>query len=270
MKNSRIDYEIAESPDKLPPIREGFIRLNHRCLNRGAEHIRTEGLVYQYSEEHKKNNPYTTGHSNITQTTNAWSEDGFWDNLQGVGHTYPGDVNVIFDMPIEEYAMHTRGDYNYSTDGAKVDAGYVVGIISNYGCSGCDLPFLTADETSKMRKSSNNNPLPPFYESNWKNDEKILAIKIEEENSKITSERGFGFEKPTTNDNRETDNFGEWLDLGEEWDEIISPRVDIAERVSKAKARLKHEKKVPLIDDIKRNEIDFTKVKYTHSKLNNK
>lgn len=166
--NKETGAEIAISPDELPPLRKGYVRLIHQTNMEYANSLLENGLIYnrEYANKAGFSKYATIGSMALTYT-----EDEFWERLTHEETRHRGaDAIAIFDLPEEECSAHCKWFLTQYLDGT-ISRGYLVGVIPNYGTKEVDgdVKKLSVTEMEKMKKISQSNPLPPFYETpNWR------------------------------------------------------------------------------------------------------
>ncbi len=165
--NKETGFEIATIPEKLPPLRDGYIRLIHQTHFEHAESLVENGLVYNREFAQKEG---FSNYLDITSMALAYDEDSFWERLTEDGIRHKGaNAIAIFDMPIEECGAHQREQITPMLNGT-ISRGYMVGIIPNYGTKdGQTSEKLSIQEMEEKKRISKSNPLPPLYETpNWR------------------------------------------------------------------------------------------------------
>ena len=78
LTNKETGFEIAAVPEKLPPLREGYIRLVHQTHFEHADSLVENGLIYNGEFAHKEPFPHYT---DITSMAVANDEEGFCEKL---------------------------------------------------------------------------------------------------------------------------------------------------------------------------------------------
>lgn len=206
LTNKETGFEIATVPEKLPPLREGYIRLVHQTHFEHADSLVENGLIYNGEFAHKEPFPHYT---DITSMAVAYDEDGFWQRLTKEEIRHKGaDAIAIFDMPMEECGAHQKEPLTPMLNGT-ISRGYMVGIIPNYGTKdGITSEKLSVSEMEEKKAMSKSNPLPPYYETpNWReNVEKAWNAFL-----------GQG------NDREDKANSESWFDVGNETTSTVKP-----------------------------------------------
>ena len=176
--NKETGIKIANEPEELPPLREGYIRLKHMTNFSNAQSLAENGLVYneEYAQNFNKDNTKQkiyTSYLSIDSMANGFDEEDFWNSLTsetGIRHR-GSDAVAIFDMPIKEFMAHINENISQFLSGT-ISAGYMVGMIPNYGTRDMSgFERLTEEEMQKRKKQSLANPLPPDWETpHWQED----------------------------------------------------------------------------------------------------
>ena len=78
MINKETGAKLAVTPEELPPLREGYIRLVHQTNFDCAESLLENGLVY--NREYAKTS-VGSKYSDVTSMAVAYDENGFWNRL---------------------------------------------------------------------------------------------------------------------------------------------------------------------------------------------
>lgn len=162
--NKETGATIATSPEELPPLRNGYARLIHQTGMDDANSFLENGLIY--NSEYANKRGYSK-YSDVSSMAVAYTENRFWERLTHEEIRHRGaDAIAIFDLPEEELGAHQK-DFLAQYLNGTISRGYLVGIIPNYGTQ--DFKKLSMSEMEKMKKISQSNPLPPFYETpNWR------------------------------------------------------------------------------------------------------
>lgn len=204
--NKETGFEIATVPEKLPPLREGYIRLVHQTHFEHADSLVENGLIYNGEFAHKEGFSH---YMDITSMALAYDEDGFWQRLTKEEIRHKGaDAIALFDMPMEECGAHQKEPLTPMLNGT-ISRGYMVGIIPNYGTKdGITSEKLSVSEMEEKKAMSKSNPLPPYYETpHWReNVEKAWNAFL-----------GQG------NDREDKANSESWFDVGNETTSTVKP-----------------------------------------------
>lgn len=218
--NKETGCEIAGVPEKLPPLRDGYIRLIHQTNFDCAESLAENGLVYNRDFAQKDGFSY---YLDITSMALAYDEDSFWERLTKEEIRHKGaNAIAIFDMPIEECGAHQREQITPML-GGTISRGYMVGIIPNYGTRDNTISEkLSVQEMEDKKSASKSNSLPPLYETpNWRENIEKAWNTFYEENEYVDSNNPFNhsIQNNDTENNSvlETDYAGwDWFDFGDE------------------------------------------------------
>lgn len=166
LRNKETGEIIAKTPDKLPPLRKGFVRVVHQTRSDCMDGLIDNGLIYNRNYANK-NDTRAGNYTDVGFMTYAFTEDSFWESLtkEGVCHRN-SDTKAIFDMPVQEYEAHCQYLLGPHLNGT-LSRGYLVGAIPNYGTENLR---LTQPEMEKMKQKSLANPLSqkPYETPNWK------------------------------------------------------------------------------------------------------
>lgn len=204
--NKETGFEIATVPEKLPPLREGYIRLVHQTHFEHADSLVENGLIYNGEFAQKEGFSH---YMDITSMALAYDEDGFWQRLTKEEIRHKGaDAIAIFDMPMEECGAHQKEPLTPMLNGT-ISRGYMVGIIPNYGTKDNETSEkLSVSEMEEKKAMSKSNPLPPYYETpHWReNVEKAWDAFL-----------GQG------NDREDKANSESWFDVGNETTSTVRP-----------------------------------------------
>lgn len=204
--NKETGFEIATVPEKLPPLREGYIRLVHQTHFEHADSLVENGLIYNGEFAQKEGFSH---YMDITSMALAYDEDGFWQRLTKEEIRHKGaDAIAIFDMPMEECGAHQKEPLTPMLNGT-ISRGYMVGIILNYGTKDNETSEkLSVSEMEEKKAMSKSNPLPPYYETpHWReNVEKAWDAFL-----------GQG------NDREDKANSESWFDVGNETTSTVRP-----------------------------------------------
>lgn len=155
--NNQPQYTKLED---LPSLKQGWIRLVHRCIYKDhVDSIRENGLIF--NREAAKLSPLQRGSSypNITHMASVYDEESFWESMHKddfacYDNARYADTKIVFDMPLDEFCLlevfgrKIRG---------KVDNKYIVGVIPNVNGANKNL-ILSAEEVNVAKQKSQNNP----------------------------------------------------------------------------------------------------------------
>ena len=223
--NKETGFEIATIPEKLPPLRDGYIRLIHQTHFEHAESLVENGLVYNRKFAQKEG---FSNYLDITSMALAYDEDSFWERLTEDGIRHKGaNAIAIFDMPMEECGAHQRDKITPMLNGT-ISRGYMVGIIPNYGTMDSQTSEkLSIQEMEEKKRISKSNPLPPHYETpNWRENVETAWNIFREQSETVDNpfhhrQQNNDYENNT---NWETnDAEWDWFDFGDD-NEITSSR----------------------------------------------
>ncbi len=149
--------EVATRLEELPPLKEGFIRLKHRCMSESVGMILNAGLVFNRGVA--KVNVGGACYTDITAMASYYeNSDEFWNSMKKddfacFDNSRYADTQVIMDMPIEEFEfLESYGRFVHG----RVDNKYIVGVVRNYNGSNKDLVMPEA-EVEKAREQSEHN-----------------------------------------------------------------------------------------------------------------
>lgn len=146
--------------EDLPSLKQGWIRLVHRCIYKDhVDSIRENGLIFNW--EAAKLSPLQRGSSypNITHMASVYDEESFWESMHKDDFSYYdnaryADTKIVFDMPLDEFCLLQK--FGRKIKG-KVDNKYIVGIVPNVNGANKNL-ILSAEEVNEARQKSQNNP----------------------------------------------------------------------------------------------------------------
>ena len=103
--------EIFEELCQIPPLKEGWVRLVHRCIDKGSTvpNITKFGLVFN-KEAAGLSSIRGGSYNSITEMASAYDEKNFWeslkhDNFYGYDNAGYADTKLVFDMPMEEFCF---------------------------------------------------------------------------------------------------------------------------------------------------------------------
>ena len=126
--NKETGFEIATTPEKLPPLRNGYMRLIHQTSFNCAESLAENGLIYNRDLAQKDG---FSKYSDVTSMSHAYTENEFWERLTEENIRHKGaNAIAIFDMPMEELGAHQKY-YIANYLNGTISRGYMVGIIPN-------------------------------------------------------------------------------------------------------------------------------------------
>ncbi len=160
--------EIFDELCQIPPLREGWVRLVHRCIDKGSTvaNITKFGLVFN-KEAAGLTNIKGGSYNSITEMASAYDENGFWDSLKHddfycYDNARYADTKLIFDIPLEEFCfLETFG----RRIKGKVDAKYLVAKISNINGENSDIT-LPQEKIIQAQSVSRSNPYPQVQSNN--------------------------------------------------------------------------------------------------------
>ena len=160
--------EIFDELCQIPPLREGWVRLVHRCIDKGSTvtNITKFGLVFN-KEAAGLTNIKGGSYNSITEMASAYDENGFWDSLKHddfycYDNARYADTKLIFDVPLEEFCfLETFG----RRVKGKVDAKYLVAKISNINGENSDIT-LPQEKIIQAQSVSRSNPYPQVQSNN--------------------------------------------------------------------------------------------------------
>ena len=155
--NNQPQYTKLED---LPSLKQGWIRLVHRCIYKDhVDSIRENGLIF--NREAAKLSPLQRGSSypNITHMASVYDEESFWESMHKddfccYDNARYADTKIIFDMPLDEFCFLEK--FGQKVKG-KIDSKYIVGCISNVNGANKNL-ILSAEEINAAKQKSLNNP----------------------------------------------------------------------------------------------------------------
>lgn len=155
--------EIFDELCQIPPLREGWVRLVHRCIDKGSTvaNITKFGLVFN-KEAAGLTNIKGGSYNSITEMASAYDENGFWDSLKHddfycYDNARYADTKLIFDVPLEEFCfLETFG----RRIKGKVDAKYLVAKISNLNGDNPNIS-LSQEKVCQAQAISRKNPYYP-------------------------------------------------------------------------------------------------------------
>ena len=212
--NKETGAKIADMPEELPPLRDGYIRLIHQTSFTQGESLAEHGLIYnrEYAQKH--------GFSKYTEITSmavAYDEDSFWDRLTQEGIRHKGaNAIAVFDMPAEECKAHQIGQIAQYLNGT-ISRGYMVGMIPNYGTKDYQIcEKLSVVEMEEKKQISKSNPLPPLYETpEWRKNIAAAYETLQQENADNDRFIPHGGESNTGTDNDDSGNNddADWADF---------------------------------------------------------
>lgn len=187
--NNQPQYTKLED---LPSLKQGWIRLVHRCIYKDhVDSVRENGLIF--NREAAQLTPLQKGacYSDITSMASVYDEESFWDSVYKddfacYDNARYADTKIVFDMPLDEFCLLEKVGRKIR---GKVDSKYIVGIIPNVNGANKNL-ILSAKEVYTAKQKSQNNPPSQAYPNDIKViiDELLSASKYdkkEELRSKI-------------------------------------------------------------------------------------
>ena len=168
--------EIFEELCKIPPLKKGWVRLVHRCIDKGSTvpNITKFGLVFNKAAA-GLTNIKGGSYNSITEMASAYDENGFWDSLKHddfccYDNARYADTKLVFDMPMEEFCfLETFG----RRIKGKVDAKYLVAKISNINADNPNIT-LSQEKVCQAQAISHKNP----YHSVQCNDIEAMIEKL--------------------------------------------------------------------------------------------
>ena len=160
--------EIFDELCQIPPLREGWVRLVHRCIDKGSTvpNITKFGLVFN-KEAAGLSSIRGGSYNSITEMASTYDEKNFWDSLKHddfycYDNARYADTKLIFDMPLEEFCfLETFG----RRVKGKVDAKYLVAKISNINGENSDIT-LPQEKIIQAQSVSRSNPYPQVQSNN--------------------------------------------------------------------------------------------------------
>ncbi len=165
---TKTQQQIFDELCLIPPLREGWVRIVHRSINRGNTvlNIAKFGLVFNRSAA-ELNSIRGGSYDRITQMASVYDEKNFWDSLKHddfyiYDNANYADTKFVFDMPIDEYCFLESLGGRFK---GKVDAKYLVAIISNINGTNRNLT-MPAEDVSKAQEISKTNLLPKIEPNN--------------------------------------------------------------------------------------------------------
>jgi len=105
--------EIITTIEKLPTLKDGYVRLVHITIPQIAEQIKIRGLDY-------------SRHGMISSTARYWGNEAqceYWSD--DPRFSFDGAVAVVMDVPIDEIRTHN----NPTISPGLIPAEYFVGIV---------------------------------------------------------------------------------------------------------------------------------------------
>ena len=155
--NNQPQYTKLED---LPSLKQGWIRLVHRCLYKDhVDSIRKSGLIFNREAAKLSSLQKGACYSDITSMASVYDEKTFWESMHKddfacYDNARYADTKIVFDMPLDEFCLlevfgrKIRG---------KVDNKYIVGVIPNVNGANKNL-ILSAEEVNVAKQKSQNNP----------------------------------------------------------------------------------------------------------------
>ena len=215
--NRETAAEIATSPEELPPLRSGYARLIHQTGMDSANSFLENGLVYNREYANKQG---FSRYLDVSYMAVAYTDENrFWERLTHEEIRHRGaDAIAIFDVPEEELGAHQK-DFLAQYLNGTISRGYLVGVIPNYGTQG--FKKLSVSEMEKIKKISQSNPLPPFYETpNWRESVKNAWAAFQKQQEKTGDNLWGGIQKTTQPDTlpvaqdstNGADAWADWID----------------------------------------------------------
>ena len=180
--------EIFEELCQIPPLKEGWVRLVHRCIDKGSTvpNITKFGLVFN-KEAAGLSSIRGGSYNTITEMASAYDEKNFWeslkhDNFYGYDNAGYADTKLVFDMPMEEFCfLETFG----RRVKGKVDAKYLVAKISNINGENTDIT-LPQEKVRQAQLIVHGNPYPQVQANNLEEmvDKFLEKIPLEKQSEK--------------------------------------------------------------------------------------
>ena len=294
--NKETGFAIATTPEELPPLRDGYIRLIHQTHFNCAESLAENGLIYNEKFAQKEEaNDYFKNYIDVTSMALAYNEDNFWERLTKEEIRHRGaDTIAIFDMPIEECGAHQTIQITSMLNGT-ISRGYMVGFIPNYGTKDNETSErLSVSEMEEKKRISKSNPLPPYYETpNWReNVEKAWQAFYEQ--NQLLENNPFNLSPQNSESENDTDSETneaewDWLDFEDNNKEINTsspkPEYIFNEKPDKCnyknpdfqqKAEIRHKRKLKNQDYLQyklkriRKKLSYKKLEENRSKTENR
>ena len=150
--------------EDLPSLREGWIRLVHRCESKSIgkdtiQSIKENGLVFNRSVTDILPSQRGGSYPSPGYMASIYTEDLFWEKLIKddfliFDDAKYADTQIVFDMPLDELCFLEK--FGRVAIG-KIDKKYIVGVIPNYNGYNKKL-IKPKDEILKAKEISKNNP----------------------------------------------------------------------------------------------------------------
>jgi len=155
------DYDRLED---LPSLREGWIRLVHRCLKKSLgrnniANIKENGLIFNRRVAEISPSKRGGVYDSPGYMVSSYNEELFWkkvekDDFLVFDNAKYADTQIIFDMPIDEFCFLERfGKFAVG----KIDEKYITGVIPNYNGYNKNIT-LSKRDVLKAKKQSIQNP----------------------------------------------------------------------------------------------------------------
>ncbi len=154
--------EIFEQISALPSLRQGWVRVVHRCLSNQSsiQNIKLNGLIF--NRDAAKLSPLQRGgsYNHITSMASVYDEKGFWqsmmrDDFYCYDNSRYADTKIVFDMPQEEFCF--LQNFGRFVKG-KIDAKYLVGVVPNINGENPNLRLPPEDVLKAKHISQNSAP----------------------------------------------------------------------------------------------------------------
>lgn len=153
--------DTFESLSKIPHLKEGWVRLVHRCIAKDSiSGFQKNGLVFNREvakEEHAIAERERGGYyDSVTQMATMHTEEDFWNTIKKDELAFCScaphydDIKMVFDVPLEEVCFLRRFGGRIK---GKVDAKYLVGCIPNVNGMNPKLTF-PVEEVERAQKIS--------------------------------------------------------------------------------------------------------------------
>ncbi len=154
--------EIFEQISALPSLRQGWVRVVHRCISNQSsiQNIKLNGLIF--NRDAAQLSPVQRGgsYNHITSMASVYDEKGFWqsmvrDDFGCYDNSRYADTKIVFDMPQEEFCF--LQNFGRFVKG-KIDAKYLVGVVPNINGENPKLSLPQEDVLKAKHISQNSAP----------------------------------------------------------------------------------------------------------------
>lgn len=151
---------VFDRLESLPSLREGWVRLVHRCVaDWRVDNIKKNGLIFNKQVAGLPWNVRGGRYNHPDLMATAHNEESFWlimqkDDMGCFDDNRTAGAKIILDMPLDEYLFLQVCGKKVK---GKIDSKYIVGCVENVNAGNKSLK-LPIEEVRKAEKISQNNP----------------------------------------------------------------------------------------------------------------